>query len=322
MSGPYKVLPDSDASRAVSEIGRQTLTKNNIAQEVQETLERHGVDKMTSSAAARAAETLAQNGNQDLDKIAAELVGTTVADPNVAARQAQNAVTSLPKDTPVAEKNKTAVAAAKSAAEKAGVDGNAAEKKAQEMIDQGVPPEQAALAAVLAVAGPAVAQSGNASSYEIFGYLTATIKGLVTETYLSTEKRFVDGLAEHTYTNSLVLKTPSTLTVDCKNYLAKAKSDTSELIISNSNYLAGYTMRAISPRSVTGIALTGYGAGATTVRGGIGSLAATKSFYNVLDLYIAFVAFTEKANSVDNMSKVQFPKTKIGFWLNIFTGFK
>ena len=321
MSGPYNILPGSAAADAVNEIASIELTPDNAAQEVRRIVEKHGVDKMTSSAVERAMEQLASNPNVDLKSVAKDIVGASVANPEVAARSAQQQVANLPKNATDEQKQSAALNAAEQSAIDAGADGPAARKKAQALMDQGVAPEQAARLATLSVVAPAVGTSPDATGYEIYGYLTAHVTDYVSESYLATETRHVTGVAEHTYDNSLVLTTPKTLHIKCADYLAEANKDTSSAFFSSAIYVNGYHIDQISPRSWTGASISIYGAGLTAIPTTSFSGAYSKTFLNAYDLFaVLFTLETPKKKSHTH-GKADY-KTKIGIWLSKFSVFK
>src|SRR5690606_1532766 len=121
-----------------AEIDGMTLTSGNVAAQVRSVTEKYGADKMTSVAAERAVQELVTNQNANPKTIARDIVGSTVANPNIAALNAQREAANVPENASPQQKENAALNASESAAEAAGASGQAARNKTQAYLDQGV----------------------------------------------------------------------------------------------------------------------------------------------------------------------------------------
>src|SRR3546814_11400647 len=86
----------------------------------------------------------------------------------------------------------------------------------------------ASQAGATAAATTAAANGKNPSTLEVFGYLQAMVQGMVVETYLKTEKKFVTGPTTWDVTNIFVQTVAKTLPINCANYHALAAHDVSK----------------------------------------------------------------------------------------------
>ncbi|CAM4331975.1 hypothetical protein BOTU111921_23860 [Bordetella tumbae] len=250
MSLPFNVIPGSDADKAAQRIGMVDLTPGNIGTEVSDVLKDYGVDPLTNAAASETVTQLAKNNpNANLTELAQGVVGSAVADPNVAGNKAKQRVLDEGKDVNASDQNDLAVTAAGEEAEKAGGDKNVARAKTKEALSEGLPPALAAQAGAAVAVAIAVAQNPSAPGLEIFGYLKAMVQGLVTETYLGNETKTVTNKTDWKITNTYIQTTTSKLTIDCLNYTATADHDESIIDKSNSIYWGGYTMESPNPVS-------------------------------------------------------------------------
>src|SRR3546814_15189396 len=106
-------------------------------------------------------------------------------------------------------------------------------------------------AGATAAAATAAANGKNPSTFEVFGYLKAMVHGMVVETYLKTEKKFVTGPTTWDVTNSFVQTVAKTLTINCANYNAIADHYVSKRQTAENEYLSGYKMTSPTPRTIT-----------------------------------------------------------------------
>lgn len=321
MSGPYKILDGSDAAAAVAEIDGMTLTSGNVAAQVRSVTEKYGADKMTSVAAERAVQELVTNQNANPKTIARDIVGSTVANPNIAALNAQREAANVPENASPQQKENAALNASESAAEAAGASGQAARNKTQAYLDQGVSPAQAAMLGTLAVVAPAVGSNPDATGYEIYGYLTAHVTDYVSESYCETEERKVTGVATHEYDNSLIVNTPATLHIDCAHYLAEAQTDTSALWFSTGIYSSGYDVTQLAPISITGASVSAYALAYTGIKTTMFSGAYDKTFLNLFDFF-GVICTVGAPKNVGLTATTQNYKTKIGIFLSKCSLFK
>lgn len=290
MSLPFNVIPGSDADKAAQQIGMVHLTPSNIGTEVSSVLKDYGVDPLTNAAASEAVTQLAQsNPKTDLTELAQGVVGSAVADPNVAGNKAKQRVQDAGTDLNTEAQNNLAVTAAGEEAEKAGGDKSVAAAKTKEAISEGLSPPLAAQAGAAVAVAIAVAQNPSAPGLEIFGYLKAMVQGLVTETYLGNETKTVTNKTDWTITNSYIQTTSSKLTIDCLNYTATADHDESIIDRSNSIYWGGYTMESPDPVSKSLLSL-----GYSSLTGAVhlqktAAIAAAKEIGFLGDIYVAAV---------------------------------
>lgn len=297
MTRPFNIIPGSDAEHAMQEIAKTDLTHGNLAGGMKQVLDKYGVSPLTSSAATEAAQQLAGNNPQiNTSELAQNIVGSAVADPTVAANKAMADVAAQ-QGLSLEEKQEYAVAAAGREAIKAGADGPAAQQQARQAMDQGMTPEQAAYAGTAAAVAAAVANNPSPSGFEIYGYLKAMVQDLVMETYLGTEKKDVTNVTTWNIGSTWLQTTSTSLTINCSNYTAEAKDDTSILDKSKNFYWGGYTMTSPNPVSKSWFSLSMSGVTTSTYGYKIASIAALKTVAPMRDLYVALLStdkFTKK----------------------------
>src|SRR5690606_30785873 len=133
----FTPVPGSTAADAMARVGRLTLDETNIQRQIMDVLLDSGVDRMTASAASEAAAQIAANNppiidqntgeviyqGVDLQHLAQNLVGNTVADPRVAANAAAARVDQLPSSLSAQERADKAVEIAGEEAAAAGAVG-------------------------------------------------------------------------------------------------------------------------------------------------------------------------------------------------------
>ncbi len=211
-----RVLPDSNASQGVDAINRLLtghpgeLTSAELEKGVRDTLTSHGSDSVTAATAAKTVTELSEGQSlEQTRKIAENVVGVTLSDPQLAVEDASKRVNRRIREggIPLAQlspENKKAIAfeEGQSALKRAGVtdtkSSQALRAKVNSNIDQGMSPALAAAAAVAAVVAAAMF-SADASSFDIFGYLIMLVTGDTTITYKSTETLKVANNAIHTH---------------------------------------------------------------------------------------------------------------------------
>lgn len=314
MSGPFNVIPNSNADKALQEAaGLRFDQGGSLSSKISPILKKYGVDTVTQSAVEAAADQLAANPNMDVPRLAQGLVGTAVSDPRVAANQAKSYVESQ-KGLTAEQEKQVAITAAGDAAEDAGADRASAEAEAANAISQGVSPAMAASAgAAIAVTAAVTSNPAANPGIEIFGHLKALVQGLVTETYLKTEDKTVTSTTDWKMGNSFIQTTSGQLHVYCKDYYAEADHDVSQRQWSIGLYQKGYTMTAPDPVFVTGGSLSLLGFAFSKYTDKILSFALNKEVLFGFDLYTAILG-TAKTNITDE--DVQKRKQKYVFGLH------
>ncbi len=218
MTQPYEniptVLPGSDAARGVDAIGAyyKAHGTEGLDSAVQSVIEQYGGDPIKSSAMRGAAQELIEQNPGQAEAIAKHLVGTTLADPSVAAdnanrdviRQMANDGVNPAKLTPEQQQKYAMDAAQRAIADAGGppMDSkarDAMEAQIREQIDAGASPGQAAAAAVAAYMVPAVAAAMSAGGFDIYGYVTFLVHGTVRYDFKAKETINVTDTAIHNY---------------------------------------------------------------------------------------------------------------------------
>lgn len=267
----FTAIPGSSAADAMARVSGIALDESNIQSSVMEVLLDSGVDRMTASAASEAAGQIASNNptirdpntgeitkqGVDLQNLAQNLVGNTVADPRVAANSAASRVDKLPASLSGQERADQAIAIAGEEAARAGASSSAAEDKTREALAAGMSPRDAALAGAAAAVSIAVADNPSPSGLEIFGYFNAMVQGLVTETYQGKETRHINNGSVWTVDNSFIQTTSGALTINCAHYRATADHDESIADYSVGIYSGGYEMYALLPLTAVGGSASG-----------------------------------------------------------------
>jgi len=314
MSAPFNVIPGSDADKAAQQIGLLDLKPGNIGTHVADVLNQYGVGPLTTSAASEAASQLARNNPRaDLSGLAKGVVGSAVADPSVAASKARQRVSEGSAGLTSQQQNELAATVAGEEAAKAGGSASAAQDKTREAISQGLSPAMAAQAGAAAAVALAVAANPSSPGLEIYGYLKALVQGLVTETYLGTEKKTVVNETDWKITNSYIQTTSSKLTMDCLNYRAEAEHDESIIDRSNSIYWGGYTMESPNPLSKSWFSF-----GYSSLTGAVhwqktAAIAPIKEIGFLGDFYVAAVT-TKKEDKHNEMVKNAVSRSLIKLW--------
>ena len=287
-------LPGSDAQAAMAEIrATPNLTLDNFDATVGPIWEKYNIDPVSAEAVREAAHrTMANNPGADMNSVAADLVGRTIADPTVAGSNARAAVRAGGEKLTPAEQARRAVTAAGDAAEAAGADRAVAESKAQQALDAGASPESAAESAATAAVADALVKNSSSfdsvSGFDIMGYLKAMVQGVVIETNLSTETQTTKGETNWKIDGSFVQATAGALTINCRNYHAEASTDISESPVGMNFYLKGYEMYSPQPFTFSGLALTATGA-TSSAYAVIASLGTVKTTVATRDLYLSGV---------------------------------
>jgi len=290
MSG-FVPLPGSDAEAAVNAVrGIQGLTIDNFDASVAPIWETYNIDPVTASAVSETAHNvMARDPNADIDTVAQDLVGRTVADPSVAGNNAREAVLRGSEGLSPGQQQKLALDAAGDAAEKAGADRATAESKAQEALDNGASPEVAAESAATAAAAEALiknpASFDSVSGFDIMGYLKAMVQGVVIETNLGTETHTVKEQTWWNIDGSFVQTTADALTINCHQYHAEADTDIAESPVSMNFYLQGYEMNSPRPYTFSLLSLAGSALTASAYVN-ITSLGVVKTTVATRDLYL------------------------------------
>jgi hypothetical protein len=304
MSGPFNVIPNSNAARAVEEVARLNFAQiTPLSTQLSPILERYGVDTVTRSAVETAADQLASRPGMDVPYLAQGLVGTAVSDPRVAANQAKAYVESQQGLT-ADQQGQLAITAAGNAAEDAGADRSSAEAAAADALSQGATPQMAAYAgAASAVSAAVSSHPAGSPGIEIFGYLKALVQGMVYETYLGKENKEVTLDTHWTMGDSFIQTTGGQLLVECREYRAEAKTDESVRKWSVGSYVKGYTMEAPAPVFVTVAGLSATVASVAAYSSKIISLAAVKEVLFVSDFYVALMGTTKTNVSDEDIRK-------------------
>lgn len=247
MTDPYKniprVLPGSEAAEAVDEVGQHFAgtgtapAPDAYEKFVKKTIMAHGGDPVTAATSAKTAALLAEDDPSNAQSIAEHVVGTTLADPSVAAQDASNGVTDRLKGMGDKAKNLTdeqqkalAFEQANRAAKNAGIvdtkSSQAMQADINKYIDQGMSPGQAAAAAVAAVAAQSVAMA-DAGSFSIFGYLTLLVTGNTHYIFKNKEDMTIANNAIHNHLSSTTYEMAGhDMYVQCTTIKTTASLDT------------------------------------------------------------------------------------------------
>lgn len=221
MTIPYenipRVLPDSQASSAVDEINAYIAQNGNqgLDQAVRKIIEKHGGDPVTAAGMGGAIkDTLAKDPAAAQER-AEQLVGISIADPAVAARQAERNVQEAirtkgldPQNLSKQQQKELAGDAAIKAVNDAGgqIDSTSKAKLQQEVnqaIENGSSPSEAAAAVVGTYMAGLVMAAMPADGFNIFGYVSFLVHGPVTYTFKSKETIDVAQPALHNYISTL-----------------------------------------------------------------------------------------------------------------------
>lgn len=323
----FTPIPGSSAADAVARVSRLTLDQSNIQSSVMDVLLDSGVDRMTASAASEAAAQIASNNptirdpvtgevtkqGVDLQNLAQNLVGNTVADPRVAANSAGTRVDQLPASLSDQERADQAVAIAGEEAAKAGASSSAAQDKTREALAAGMSPRDAAVAGTAAAVSIAVANNPSPSGLEIFGYLNAMVQGLVMETYLGTETRTINNFSEWTVDNSFIQNTAGALTVNCSHYRATADHDESIAEHSVGIYSGGYEMYALHPLTAVGGSASGALLSTAVTWAKLSSIAPLKEIAFGGDFYVTLLT-TEVTEDQRKNARKNLQNSVISLW--------
>lgn len=233
MVDPYKnipnVLPGSQAAQAVDEMNQfirdhGDLSPSELEQAIKNKIMDYGGDPVTAAAAGRTASVMAEKDPARTSMIAENVVGTTLADPNLASSQAADRVDARlaemgrdPSSLTDDEKSAIAYEEANVVLQNAGMTDTDSSQALQEAVDQyiadGATPSQAAAAAVVAVLAQAMS---SASSFSIFGYFSMLVHENVNYIFKNTETMNVTGSALHTHLASTTYDMPE------RNFYIKA----------------------------------------------------------------------------------------------------
>jgi len=301
-------IPGSDAEAAVNEIRNiPNLTIDNFDEMVAPIWEKYNIDPVTAEAVSETAHNvMSRNPKANMDTVAEDLVGRTVADPSVAGNNAREAVHRGSEGLKPSEQNQLAVKAAGDAAEKAGGDRATAESKAQEAIDKGASPEMAAESAATAATAEALVKNSasfaDVSGFDIMGYLKAMVQGVVIETNLGTETHTVKGETWWNIDGSFVQTTANELTINCNKYHAEADTDIAESPVSMNFYLQGYKMTSPNPFTFSGLSLAGNGA-TTSGYINVTSLGFIKTTVATRDVYLVGAVMGSVEDQFERSSK-------------------
>lgn len=312
MSGPFNVIPNSNAARAVEEAARLNFADGvPLSSKLSPILQRYGVDTVTQSAVEAAADQLASRPGMDVPYLAQGLVGTAVSDPRVAANQAKAYVEGQGALTAEQERQ-LAIAAAGNAAQDAGADRATAEAAASDALSSGASPQMAAYAGAATAVSAAVSSSpAGGPGIEIFGYLKALVQGMVYETYLGSEDKQVSLKTDWTMGGSFIQTTAGQLHIECEEYRAEAKTDVSEREWSAGFYIKGYTMEAPAPVFTTLVGFSVTPLSTAIYSRKIISLAAVKEVAFAADFYVALLG-TTKTNLTDEDIRKRKEKFLVG----------
>lgn len=311
MSGPFNVLPNSLAERAVNEVAAldfSDIATVPLSSKISPILDKYGVDPVTQSAVEAAADSLASRPETNISELAQGLIGSAVSDPRVAGNQAKLSVEEGQPGLTDEQQEEAAITAAGDAAEDAGADRSVAEREAKDALSQGVSPAMAAYAgAAIAVTAAVSANPAANPGIEIFGYLKALVTGMVRETYLKEENKDVKLKTTWTIGGDFIQTTSSEFKVICKDYFAEAESDSAESDSSSGDYKKGYRMECPAPNFTRVASWSVAWAKADSRYQKISSMAAYKLTIFGVDCYAAILG-TARRNVTDE--KVQERKDK------------
>ncbi|MVW73599.1 hypothetical protein [Bordetella sp. 15P40C-2] len=220
MTEPYKniprVLEGSRAAQAVDEIGQfvrgnPDIDPGALEQAVKAKIVQYGGDPVTAAAASRSAAVLAQQDPGRAGLIVENIVGTTLADPNLAASQAAARVDARLRQqgAPGSEAAHSAIAyeEANAVLQASGVTDTQSSQALQQAVDQylarGATASQAAAAAVVSVLAQAMPEAG---SFSIFGYFNMLVHGDAEYLFKNTETMRVTGSAIHSHLSTTTYK--------------------------------------------------------------------------------------------------------------------